>query len=245
MMKKQKVKDYLLNIYNNLSLDLNINYTCSLSCKGCNRLLDYRKYPDRNLSIKKVQNCINDSIYSKIHWKRINISGGEPTLHTDILEIVNILVQYRSFFSPKTHIQIVTNGFNNHTRNIIKQVENKILVVNSKKTKSKKDIKGFDPHFICPKEIGRMANRSLLCCEKPYECGFCLDYQGYFICHFGATICMNFPDVRPRARITDLTPKNVLEDIKNFCCYCGHVCNQDLPNGVLSNSWKKRIKLLS
>lgn len=240
---KENYIDYILK---NLSLDINLNYFCSLGCLGCNRLLGFKQYFDKNVSLEQIDCVLKESIALDIHWKHIRLSGGEPTLHQDILKIVQHLCHYKD--KHNTELQIVTNGFSHITKNIIKKLSKyPIEIRNSNKNKTAGDTEDFYSHCVCPSDVNMKSNIQLLKCEKPHECGILLDVSGYYICHMAATIEMYFNLLRAGKTLSSmLTRKEILNQINSYCQYCGNVCNPKFKKEFMSNKWicqliKKKI----
>lgn len=78
---------------------------CNLNCKGCDVFSSIAE--ERFVSLKDIQNDLRQiSLLTRGDVTRINILGGEPLLHPDLLEILRIA---RETF-PKTLLQVVSNG---------------------------------------------------------------------------------------------------------------------------------------
>ena len=87
--------------FSNKSAYLHVTHKCNLNCKGCYSAISNRnKYDDLKLSeyIKIIDNLI------KINVKTIIISGGEPLLNKDILEIV------KHCKKNKLNVILISNG---------------------------------------------------------------------------------------------------------------------------------------
>ena len=90
-------------------IELDITYTCNLTCSNCNRSCG--QAPTGNhMTIEQIERFIQESISKNIKWRRINLLGGEPTLHPDFSKILDALVAYRDAYSPRTRIGVATNG---------------------------------------------------------------------------------------------------------------------------------------
>lgn len=77
---------------------------------ACNAFCDYCFAKEDILSLKKDEMSIEEfkeilQFVSKSHYEKIRILGGEPTLHRDFKEIINLSEKY------KKPIEIFTNGF--------------------------------------------------------------------------------------------------------------------------------------
>ncbi len=87
------------------SVDFELVGFCNLNCKGCNHFSPISEKGE--LSIEKFDKDINQ-LYSVLgdEIKSINLLGGEPLLHSNINQIMQIA---RTAF-PDTRILILTNG---------------------------------------------------------------------------------------------------------------------------------------
>jgi len=84
-MKKSSIK----------SIVLAVTYKCNLRCKMCNI---WQNQEVENLDLSYFSNIKN--------IKYINISGGEPFLRSDLIELVKIIKKN----NPKSNIIISSNG---------------------------------------------------------------------------------------------------------------------------------------
>lgn len=77
-----------------------VGYSCNLDCKFCYYGL-YRK--KEHFNFEKIKRDIR-TIYKKYNNRRIDITGGEPTIHSKIMEIVN--------YAKETGLEprVITNG---------------------------------------------------------------------------------------------------------------------------------------
>src|SRR3989339_2051717 len=74
-------------------IELEITTFCNLKCYNCDRSI--RQAPSVEcMSLSQIQKFVRESINLKWKWNKITLLGGEPTLHPQILEIVEIIRQY-------------------------------------------------------------------------------------------------------------------------------------------------------
>ena len=73
-------------------IEIEITYRCNLRCINCDR--SCRQAPtNEQMSVEQIQKFINESVDNNVKWERIRVMGGEPTLHPDIFEILNLLLE--------------------------------------------------------------------------------------------------------------------------------------------------------
>ncbi len=86
-------------------LDIAIEYSCNLACKGCIAFSNYNRsgsvYPD-------IAEEWFSKWHTKINPKEIAMFGGEPLLNKDIGRLLKLVRQYW----PDTTVKINTNTFN-------------------------------------------------------------------------------------------------------------------------------------
>lgn len=198
-------------------ITLIITYKCNLHCINCNANCSQAP-TDLSMSLNQVNKFINESIQNNYQWKKIRISGGEPTLHKDILEIVTLLLSYKEQFSPNTQILINTNYYSSLTKNILKQLPEKIKINSSSKTTNKNR---FHPINLAPIDclFYKYTNYSIGC-EIIKNCGIALGPYGYYPCPYQSGFDRilqfglgekNIKDLRRTYQITN----------KKLCSYCG------------------------
>lgn len=104
------------------NFEIDITYRCNLTCKWCNRLCNtpFCKPIDMSLDmIKKYFTLMSEQVHP---FSRIAILGGEPTLHPQFLEILN-LASIILLPKLKVPILIISNGVSDYTRNILDEVK--------------------------------------------------------------------------------------------------------------------------
>ncbi len=114
----QPFQDFLNSVK---SIDLYINYSCGLRCNHCfvGDLLNTNMEMPLSMVKSIVEQCIIHNV------KNITLLGGEPTLHKNIIEIINL------FVNNGINTRIVTNGQKSyqslHTK-LPKEIKQKIHV---------------------------------------------------------------------------------------------------------------------
>jgi molybdenum cofactor biosynthesis enzyme MoaA len=61
------------------------------------------------MPVADIEAFINQSIEKKIEWERIRILGGEPTLHSRIFDIIDLLISYQKKYNPSVRLVLGTN----------------------------------------------------------------------------------------------------------------------------------------
>jgi len=84
-------------------LDLNIVEHCNFSCANCSHLSPLHK--PWNMSLDEIERDLA-AVKSFLKPRNVNIVGGEPTLHPEIIRIMHLLKRMR--IDEQTHL--ITNG---------------------------------------------------------------------------------------------------------------------------------------
>lgn len=235
-------------------IELDITYDCNLKCKGCNRSCG--QVPTReSMTLEQVKSFIQESIECGKKWTLINILGGEPTLHPDFLKIVeSIQTKYVDTFSPKTIVQIVSNGIAPKSRELCNQAEKFSSVRidrNSFKTSSIVDY--FSPFNDAPIDDPNFkdADFSKGCWDCAY-CGIGRNSNGYYAC----AVCGGIERVLSTSlgikKLKDVTLPKLKEQLNFFCKFCGNYkayaknagdfmprCEKEPFKEIISPTWER------
>lgn len=90
-------------------IELEINTVCDLACFACDRMSDVASKGVPNMTVAQVWRFVQESLDLNWEWERIRFLGGEPTLHPQFVELINLLVDYRRRH-PNVFLQVLTNG---------------------------------------------------------------------------------------------------------------------------------------
>jgi nucleoside-diphosphate-sugar epimerase/uncharacterized radical SAM superfamily Fe-S cluster-containing enzyme len=252
----KKRKFFLPNL-NRIEID--ITYECNLKCIACNR--SCAQLPtDEKMDFSDVKKFIIDSIRLNKRWELINILGGEPTLHPEFEQIIkHIAEEYISQYSPKTILQITSNGFTVQTRDILEKVKNyDNVIIDYKSFKNNNQAEYFSPFNDAPIDDEKFNNADYIkgCWVTSY-CGIGLNRYGYYAC----SICGGIDRVinNNRGGIRNLDEINIYgfqKQLSQFCRFCGNFKDYDLNHGdlvarnekapfknIVSESWRKLYRL--
>jgi len=95
-------------------LQFPITFKCNAKCEMCNV---WNMENNNEIGINELQSILSDSIFNKI--KSVGISGGEPTLISNLSDYVRIMIEKLPNLES---IYLITNGFN--TNRILEQCRN-------------------------------------------------------------------------------------------------------------------------
>lgn len=192
-----------------LSLTIDITYNCNLNCLNCDRYCNQAR-TDECMAIEQIEKFVKETCGYNIPWEVIKISGGEPTVHPRLLDILEIIR------SLELNTIIFTNGM----------VENDfpdwVSIHNSKKVG--RYIPAHTDMTQCP-EDENVAPRPFGECQMNVNCGICLNRYGYYFSSPCAGIDRVFGFDLGVKRIADVLESDysILEKRAMLLCrYCGH-----------------------
>ncbi len=113
---------------------IDITSACNLGCVDCNRSCSATQAPAcEHMTPSQIGKFLAESLDQKRRWRAILIEGGEPTMHPQFEEIVQLLDEYRRSHSPWSWIQINTNGYSESGRRLLARLPAGMDVYSSEK----------------------------------------------------------------------------------------------------------------
>lgn len=199
------------------SVEIDITYRCNLTCHNCNRSCGQAPSVDQ-MTVDQLRKFTSESDENGIKWENIRILGGEPTLHPDILEILELLVDYTRRSSPDTRIHLATNGFGRRVENVLSQLPSAIAVENSQKTSSEQF---FHPFNVAPQDRLEFRHADYSNgCEQTFRWGIGLTPYGYYPCALAGSIDRVFGfDIGRKTLPQPDDP--MIDHLQVFCRLCG------------------------
>jgi hypothetical protein len=226
---------------NHKKIEIEITTNCNLKCFNCNR--SCRQAPSSEImSLGQIKKFVNESLDKNIEWRRINVLGGEPTLHPKLFEILEELKKIKD--KTGGEIRLATNGVGEKTKEILTRVPSGVTIANTHKTSVENR---FDTYNLAPADdpLLKFADFSKGCII-PSFCGLGLTKYGYYPCGPGAAVDRIFGFNIGRKEIP-LPNDNMEKELTVLCKYCGHFKD---PSGLqhkffstkeekISKTWKK------
>ncbi len=227
-------------------IELEIIEFCNLKCLNCE--CSFEHAPSSELmTAQQIKKFVDESINLHWRWKMIKLRGGEPTLHPEILRIIEILKLYRDF-NPDCEFAILTNNFSDYTKRILSKMPQWIQVISSEKRIQGGRIIGNTSHDSINKApvdllIYKFADFTKGC-YRPIKCGMQLSRYGYYPCAMGAHISRIFGfDIALKS--ISLVKEDAFTRILSIICkYCGHYKQPEeaAVTSAISGSWKKAFR---
>lgn len=247
-------KSFLPNLN---QIEIDITYECNLKCINCNRSSTQAPIKE-GMSVEQIENFVRESIELNKKWKLINLLGGEPSIHKDFLEIVNLILnEYIVKHSPETILQVTSNGFGELVQERLSKLpKHEKLIIDYASFKDERIVPYFSPFNDAPidKPNGNEKEYHKGCWVTSY-CGIGLNQLGYYPCGVAGGIDRVF-----KLNLGVNSLKNVDESIAKyldtFCRFCGNFSDYEknygnfiprnekaaLTKPITSESWKKAYK---
>jgi hypothetical protein len=195
-----------------------ITYKCNLKCLNCNR--SCTQAPSNiEIPVADIKAFINQSIKNNIVWKRIRILGGEPTLHSRIFDIIDLLVDYQRNFNPSVRLVLGTNFFGNQVHRVLEKLPD---TINIKSTLKVSRVNIFKPFNMAPVDsrFYRFSDYTYGC-RIIEECGLGLTPSGYYMCAVAGGIDRIYGYSLGRKIMPDESD-TFSDQMSAFCRLCGH-----------------------
>ena len=238
-------------------IEIDITYACNLGCEACNRSCPQAPTTE-HLELSDIKRFIEDSIHLGKQWEFINILGGEPTLHPELSKIVSCIIEeYIRPYSPQTQIQIVSNGYTEHSRALLQKLQDIYpeLWIDRSSFKTTNKVEYFSPFNDAPIDDPQFikADYSKGCWVTSF-CGIGLNRYGYYACSVCGGIDRVLGDKRCAIeKLSDITEEKLKKQLECFCRLCGNFKDYDHNQGLfipraekaplnhnkISPSWKK------
>jgi uncharacterized radical SAM superfamily Fe-S cluster-containing enzyme len=247
-------KTFLPNIN---QIEIDITYECNLKCINCNRS-STQAPTNEGMSVEQIENFVKESIELNKKWKLINLLGGEPSIHKDFLQIVNLILnEYIVKHSPETILQVTSNGFGEFVKESLSKLPyHKNLIIDYASFKDERIVPYFSPFNDAPidKPNGNEKEYHKGCWVTSY-CGIGLNQLGYYPCGVAGGIDRVFKlnlSVQSLKNVDDSLAKH----LETFCRFCGNFSDYEKNFGnfiprnekaaitkpIISETWKRAYK---
>jgi len=199
-------------------VELEINSMCDMNCPHCDRFVNVLPAPP--MTLKQVKHFVEESLSLSWEWKRIHILGGEPTLHRQLLPILDVLCEYRTYY-PNVLLRVISNG-NGRLADVRGEIEKRNIAINVE-AKDGKLPAYFTNMYRAPLDVLKSSEPVAPCAIFGIAgCGLGLTRHGYFLCGAGAAIARITNQSVGVMKLSDVTYDAMLEQAKTLCNVCGH-----------------------
>lgn len=215
-------KKFLPNIN---KIEIDITYVCNLMCLGCNRSCSQAPTKE-SVTFSDIERFVKESILANKKWELINILGGEPTLHPKFVEIIKYIHnEYIIKQSPRTILQIVSNGYDEKSRNLCDDMKSKYknVRIDYYSYKTNKVVEYFSPFNDAPIDDENFKNADFKKgCWVTSICGIGFNKKGYYACAVAGGIDRISKKNMAIDNLSEITNDKLEMQLQEFCKYCGN-----------------------
>lgn len=255
--KQDAIKGRKTFLPNLNQIEIDITYECNLKCINCNRSSTQAPIKE-GMSIEQIETFVGESIELNKKWKLINLLGGEPSIHINFLEIVNLILnEYIIKYSPETIVQVTSNGFGELVQERLSKLpKHKNLIIDYDSFKDERIVPYFSPFNDAPIDKPKSNEKEYhKGCWVTSYCGIGLNQMGYYPCGVAGGIDRVFKLNLGVQSLKDVDD-SIAQYLDNFCRFCGNFSDYEsnagnfiprnekaaLKKPITSESWKKAYK---
>lgn len=222
-----------------------ITYRCDLACTNCNRLC-FLPPTTKDMTLEDAREFNRQA--RELNWfPRIVILGGEPTLHKDLFEFIEIANE----LSPG-RVQVWSNGYRQAAKDQLARIrsEGRASVCEETIKCDGSVVLPQGDFFLAPVDFGVINHRP---CHNhaAIGCGISVDAEGYAICSVGGAID-SVLDLKLRTKsLKDLFDRDFAhKQTCSLCDMCGrglgitnyHIAKSQVLHGALmSPTWANAV----
>jgi hypothetical protein len=223
---------------------IDITASCNLACVDCNRSCGKGQAPaSEHMTPGQIRRFVAESRAQNRLWcgsaeptvpeqngmkiaggnpfiEGLRVEGGEPTVHPQLFEILDILCAYKKDHAPETNLVLCTNGHGEPARRALDRMPPEITVINSAKAPA-----GDNSHCafnMAPVDDPKFARHDFSGgCWLPAYYGIGLTRHGYY----PHPICGSIDRVFGfDLGLKKLPPPNFFwkKHFRKLCALCGH-----------------------
>jgi hypothetical protein len=221
-------------------IDLDITWECNLKCFQCNRSCQQAPTGEM-MTVGQIRQFLEETRQRKVYWRKIQLIGGEPTLHPDFETILGMMLEYRDRHSPNTEIMVTSNGFGERVSQILSLIPPNVTVHNTAKTSRNQD--NFIPYNLAPCDSSQYARADFrnACCVTR-DAGIGLTPYGYYPCVGSGAIDRIFGFDCGRKSLPHLED-GLEKELARFCSLCGffrlNYTSEVCGGPLISETWQR------
>jgi len=212
------------------SVEMILTEECNLKCFNCDKMCGKAESFGR-MTVDQVKKFIEESKECGKQWGRIGISGGEATLHPDIMEIVGLVLEYRNTCLLKSSfVQIVSSGYGGankvlqeivatYTQDVMPSTPSNTFIRNNAK---RNKVVLHSPVNEAPIDKDDFRDSEFRNgCWVPETCGVGLSRHGYYCCGTASAIDRVFGYDMGIKSLKDVNMRRIVEQRAVMCRLCG------------------------
>lgn len=243
-LSKQKLQG-VVNIVRDRALELDITYVCNMACLQCNRGLGVLSGKDA-VSVAQIQKLLDQLLMMDRPFDKIRILGGEPTLHPDLHEILDLLLVYKNKVKDCV-VTLWSHGYGKRVQENLAKLPKWLEVQISPKL-PRVGGDGFEAFLAAPIDYSEKhdSNYAEACTYiGPGKCGVGFTPYGIYACPVqGAIDRLISLDIGIK-NANDINTETFKIQCEKLCGYCGHFLTDNgitLPTDTVSPTWETLVE---
>jgi hypothetical protein len=218
------------------NVQIEITSVCNIGCNNCDRLCGIAKTDDE-MTVDQIKAFVDESISLDKKWGRIDVIGGEPSMHKNFTEVIEELGRYKQW-NPNCKMRYTTNGLGELANKRLSELPDYYHIRNSAKTCKEQD---FEAVTDAPVDKGFSYASA---CSIPWRCGIALNSKGYYLCGAGAGVARVSGVVEPIVGLSNLSADLLKKQRDKLCNICGHSNSGKIKSSenIISPVWQKYLE---
>lgn len=204
-------------------LRANITYVCDRKCPNCNRACGVApSSAAENMPVEAFQKVMADSVALGKKWTKIVLTGGEPSLHPDMLAFAEAAMGYKNDFYPECNVWISTYFHPKMFRKVEEAVAKFPGLQIMGNPKEKPRTHTFAPYMAPMDDPSIPADHFYAGCHLVGSlCGTTVDYKGFYCCPIAPAIARVFKLDLAVKELKDVSVDTLTAQHHEACRRCG------------------------
>jgi hypothetical protein len=221
------------------TLEMNFTNFCNLRCKNCCSAVGLAPSPGY-MSMEVLRQWLRESRLLKWRWHLLKLWGGEPTLHPQFWQALDLVRKFG------TRILLMTNGSGAECHDVLLDLPIAVEVQNTEKSKRKDCDNAFETMYMAPCDDPRYAFADYsVGCFRLQECGLGLSADGhYYPCGPGIHVARVFNLDIGLHSLAEVTEENLRAQLPALCSRCGLFKQPAVRSSQqqVSSTWRKALE---
>jgi len=203
-------------------IELHLSYRCNRQCANCSTLCTQAP-ADLPLSVEAIKWFVDESIMLGVRWDLITLTGGEPTLVPNLLEICGLVASYTRH-NQNCRVVCLSNGSNPRIMQAVADIGVEPGV--SIKLDTNRNAAGpipYVPVCVSPTDQGLPWTAG---CFQSRDCGMALNNLGYWPCSPMAAAARVFGLYAVSETLGGISEAGLSAAMLTYCRQCGLSCDQ-------------------
>lgn len=230
-------------------LRANITYRCDRGCPNCNRACGVAKSSTaEDMAVSDFQQALKDIAEAGTKLTKIILTGGEPSLHPDLVSFADAAMSYKKDHSPDCNVWIATYRHPKYFHRVEEALQRHKQLAVQGDPKTKPRIHNYAT-YLAPIDDPLSDPRHFYrgCHLNASLCGMTVDYHGFWCCPVAPAIARVFGLDLAVKSYKSVSIETLTAQYDQACRYCGYYksCKVKRSGEPMSKSWIEAVKAYS